>query len=200
MGTVVFTVWCRPAAGAPGGRPWGSAGPFRGMRTRPPGPAPTRRGPSPDPAPHPRIADVHNGGEARGSQRVVKAQSAAAVLRSDTEAARPRLGLELGPGSRGRRRKRRCAPGPATGRKWRAVGPTLLGVRPIHRELQEQGGASTRGGPMAGRAPARGGPFVKVGGSSAPGGSLAGRAGALQPKAAGVTPTPATPRKLTHTV
>lgn len=76
-------------AAGPGARP----GPLGSMRTRPLGLAPTRRGPSPAPAPHPRIADVHNGGGTRSSQRVVNAQSAAAALQSDTGAARPRLGL-----------------------------------------------------------------------------------------------------------
>ena len=197
-GTVAFTVLCRAAAGDPGGRPWGSAGPLGSMRTRPLGLAPTRRGPSPAPAPHPRIADVHNGGGTRGSQRVVNAQSAAAALQSDTGAARPRLGLELGPGSRGRWRKRRRAPGPSTGWKWRAAGPTLLGARLMRRELQGRGGVSRRGGPMAGQTRARGGPLGKVGGSSALGGSLAGRAGALQPKAAGVPHLPR-PHGSSHT-
>lgn len=115
------------------------------MRTRPPGPAPTRRGQPPAPAPHPRVADVHNGGGARGSQRVVNAQSAVAALRSVAGAARARLGLELGPGSRGRWRKGRCAPGPATGRK---CAPR---ARPLGRLANAQGGPRAGRGLPAGR-------------------------------------------------
>lgn len=149
----------------------GSAGPLGSMRTRPPGPAPTRRGQPP--APHPRIADVHNGGGARCSPRGVNAQSAAAALRSDAGAAGPGLGLELGLGSRERRRKGRCAPGPATGRMCAPPDPPS---RPLgQRAGRASAGAGPVcgpgwGGPMAGRAPARGGSVGGVGGSSEPAG------------------------------
>lgn len=98
----------------------------------------------------PRIADVHNGGRARGSQRVVNAESAAAALRSDAGAARPRLGLELGPGSRGRWRKGRCVPGPATGRKCAPPDPPS---RPLGQCAgRAKGGVGPLGGAGRGRA------------------------------------------------
>lgn len=105
---------------------------------QPPGPAPTRRGQPPAPGAHPRIADVHNGGGARGSQRIVKAQSAAAALRSDAGTAGAGTGARLA----GRWRKGRCVPGRPPAGSARPPGPSS---RPLG---QCAGQASARGGPM----------------------------------------------------
>lgn len=122
------------------------------MRTRPPGPAPTRRGQSPAPAPHPRIADVHNGGGARGSLRVVNAQSAATALRSDAgededgAGAGTGAGAGAGEGLAGAAAEEAVRSRPATGRKCAAAGPALLAARPMCGVVQRAGWASPRGG------------------------------------------------------
>lgn len=87
-GTVAFT---SPAQGCPPGARWAP----REHAHAAPGPAPTRRGQPSALAPHPRIADVHNGGGDRVSQRVENAESAAAGLQSDAGAAGAGAGAGL---------------------------------------------------------------------------------------------------------